>query len=200
MKKTAPPPTPPPAEPAKKPREKSGNKPAILEPARRERLLEALRTGATHPIACGHAGISVSRFYEYLARGRKGDPNWVDLYNDVKSAESKPAMRALAGVQKAASTTIGGVDKDGKPIQVPNEGFDWRAGSWYLERRHPREYGRLIFETSQPKVIEGMTEAEQLGLVLDWVTEALTKAGHGELADEVRAVLEAPDPSAIGGG
>ena len=168
----------------------------ILEPEIRARLVEAFATGATIEIACAYAGVGAAPYYAAMARGRRattsrtqpGDDAFVEFVATMKAAIAKPAMRALSGIQMVAAPTLR--TPDGK--DVPNPNHDYRAGTWYLERRHPREFGRTIVETSQPKLIEGMTEGAQLALVTDFVVETLIQRGHGELAEEVRAVLATP--------
>jgi hypothetical protein len=92
-------------------------------PTARERIIEALKLGATHQRACAAAGIKKTTFYDWLAR----DP---DFSEAVNAAEWYAAEQALRAIRRAA-----------------REGT-WQAGAWLLERRYPEEYGRTIQEHS----------------------------------------------------
>ena len=102
-----------------KPRDSStrGKKPALLKPAVRAKLLEALKAGATHQIACDYAGIGGRTFYRAMAWAREGVPEWVGFDLEVDAASSTCAVAALAIVRK---TAMGG---------------NWQAAAWLLERR-----------------------------------------------------------------
>lgn len=90
-------------------------------PERVERILEALRLGATHELACLHAGIHRDTLYEWM--------NSKDDFSDrIKEAEGAGAIGWLDKIEKAA-----------------NDG-NWQAAAWKLERRYPRQYGRMVHE------------------------------------------------------
>lgn len=89
-----------------------------LTPDVRERLLQAVRLGATHELACMYAGVSVDSFARYRTDA--------DFAEDVKRAEGQAALGWLAKIEKAAT--------DG----------NWQAAAWKLERRYPDVYGRRV--------------------------------------------------------
>lgn len=96
-----------------------------LTPDVKERVLQAIRLGATYEHACAFAGIA----YDTLWRYRK-DPSF---RREVEKAEGQAVIGWLARIEKAAS-----------------EGT-WQAAAWKLERRYPQLYGRIIQEhTSDP--------------------------------------------------
>ena len=84
-----------------------------------EKLLEAIRLGATYRHACDYAGISFDSFLR-----------WQNIYADfatkVREAEGSGVISNLTVIKTAA--------QDG----------NWQAAGWLLERRHPEDYGRRV--------------------------------------------------------
>ena len=90
----------------------------VLDETRKDRLLEALRLGATLRMAAAACGVSE----DTLARWRQHHP---ELQAEIETAESIAALDALNTIRLAA------------------QGGTWQAAAWLLERRYPKEYGRL---------------------------------------------------------
>lgn len=85
--------------------------------ATRERILKALRLGATYELAARYGGIH----YDTLNEWRKDDPEFSEA---IEKAEGDAATSWLERIETAA-----------------NEG-NWQAAAWKLERRYPESYGR----------------------------------------------------------
>lgn len=83
-----------------------------------DRLLAALRLGATHRIAAQCAGIGVSTMRDWI----RDKPMFAE---SVAEAEAYGAVLMLERITAAA-----------------NEGT-WQAAAWLLERRYPDMYGRF---------------------------------------------------------
>lgn len=98
-------------------------RPTKYTPERADRLIQAIRMGATYELACNYAGISEDTF----AAWRKRYP---DLSERVKEAEGGAAVGWLAKIEKAA-----------------NDG-EWQAAAWKLERRYPAQYGRRVVDNT----------------------------------------------------
>lgn len=96
-------------------------RPTKRTPTARERIVAAIKIGATLRRAAAAGGIH----YDTLNEWCKDDPEFSDA---VKEAEAYRANQALRAIQKAA--------QDGQ----------WQAAAWYLERRYPHEYGRTVQE------------------------------------------------------
>lgn len=86
-----------------------------------QKLLDALKMGATYQLACGYAGIHFDTFNEW----RKAKPEFSE---QVSLAEGMAAFGWLSQIEAAA--------RDGT----------WQAAAWKLERRYPQDYGRSVTE------------------------------------------------------
>jgi hypothetical protein len=92
-------------------------RPTKLNDSVREKLCQAVAAGCTLKDAAALAEISTSS----LARYREQDPT---LAAALRVAQGQAAVACVLILRKAAQ-----------------EG-DWRAAAWWLERRHPEEWGR----------------------------------------------------------
>lgn len=86
-----------------------------------KRIVDAIRLGATHELACHYGGIDHATFYRWIQR-------YSEFSDAIKEAEGAGAIGWLAKIEKAA-----------------NDG-NWQAAAWKLERRYPRQYGRMVHE------------------------------------------------------
>jgi hypothetical protein len=87
--------------------------------AQTDRLLDGLRKGMTRRAACAYAGFSRTTFYRML------DADKGTLVTAIEKAEGEAEAVYTALVAKAAM--------DPK---------SWTAAAWWLERRHPDDFGR----------------------------------------------------------
>ena len=83
------------------------------------KIVEAVKMGATYELAAGYAGVSEAQFYEW----KKRKPEFLEA---IKKAEGVAALVWLAKIEQAA--TAG----------------EWQAAAWKLERRYPHAYGRNV--------------------------------------------------------
>lgn len=91
-----------------------------LGPEVKQRVLEAIRLGATYELACQYAGIHRASLHRY----RKD----ATFATEVEKAEGQAVVGWLARIEQAA--------RDG----------EWTAAAWKLERRYPEVYGRRRLE------------------------------------------------------
>ena len=91
-------------------------RPSKATEARIEALLVALRAGNTREAAAAHAEIDRTTLYRWLTNDSR-------LRARVEKAEADAEVRFTAQVAHAA-------------------GDDWKAATWWLERRRPASYGR----------------------------------------------------------
>lgn len=142
--------------------QRPGPKRRILQPTVEERLLNALKVGATHELACKHAGIAPSTFYAAMARGRAampGDEDFVEFAQRVNEAEAGAAVVSLATIRKASAT-------------------QWQAAAWLLERRYPNAYGRTVVAVQDAGVVD---LADRADADLEARARALAAAVLGEV-------------------
>lgn len=101
-------------------------RPSKFTPEVVDRLLNAIRAGATYEVACDHAGIAYSTLRSWIvaAEESRNDQAKMDLLEAIKKAEADAEVANIALIRKAAS--------DGQ----------WQAAAWILERRHPERWAR----------------------------------------------------------
>ena len=89
------------------------------------RIIAAVRNGASVEVAAQAAGVSKSAVYNWLAWGREPDaePHFVELVEALEKASGENQTRLIAVIQKATATT-------------------WQAAAWMLERKYPDQWGR----------------------------------------------------------
>lgn len=116
--------------------------PSKLTPDTQDRIVQALRMGATYELAAQYGGVTYNTFNEWRKRAvaeldradsarkhtevRESERPYVEFYEAVQKAEADAVVGWLAKIEKAAS--------DG----------NWQAAAWKLERRYPRDYGRTV--------------------------------------------------------
>lgn len=98
------------------------------------KLVEAIKVGAPHELACMFARVSKRQFYEWMRRGRdnlakletdkeiaEAEHKYVDFFLSIKEAEANMDLGNLRIIQRAAESDI----------------KYWHAAAWLEERRHP---------------------------------------------------------------
>lgn len=101
-----------------------GSDPAIAD-VETEKILQALRTGASLEACSAYAGIPRSTFFRWLTTGRRPDaePIYRQLAEQVDEALAVFEVTAMARITKAGEE-------------------QWQADAWRLERKFPDRYGR----------------------------------------------------------
>lgn len=109
----------------------------LLDPTIQDRMVEAIKLGATYEHACQYAGISYTpTFLSWMKRGfndlnEEADSIYADFYKAVRKA--------------GGDATIGWLKK----IEAAADGGVWQAAAWKLERRYPHIYGRVVQTVEQ---------------------------------------------------
>lgn len=119
-------------------------RPTKLTPECQERVVEALKLGATFELAAQYGGIAYNTFNVWRKRGaaelgrveqqkgrarvRTSEQPFVEFYEATKRAEAEAAVTWLERIEQAAQDGV------------------WQAAAWKLERRYPQAYGRTISE------------------------------------------------------
>ncbi len=98
-------------------------RPSKLTPERQKKLVQAISAGNYYETACTYAGISYSKFREWMIKGEQQSTGKYREFRDaITHAETEAEMRAVVAWQKA----------------FPD---DWRAAKDFLERRHRDRWG-----------------------------------------------------------
>lgn len=157
---------------ADRPRRRTGRDSAYT-PERVQRIVNAIRMGATYKLACKYGGIVESTFYKWKLERK-------EFSEAIQEAEGAAAVGWLAKIEQAA-----------------NEGT-WQAAAWKLERRYPQDYGRTSVEVSGrdggPVQIEvADPRAALLAMIEEVAPAALSDGTSGVIdIDAADAVTEAP--------
>ena len=131
-----------------------------------ERICLAIRVGNHAKVAAALAGIGETTYYEWLKKSE--EPNAKKEYREfresIERAEAEAEMEAVARIRQAS-----------------NNG-NWKAASWYLERKHSERWGRndkirqeitgadgapiaITLEEAKKAVLAFLDEGEDNGLI-----------------------------------
>lgn len=148
-------------------------RPSKLTPETLEKIIKAIRGGATYELAAAFAGISYETFNEW----RKTKPQFSEA---LREAEGEAALVWLAKIEQAAASG------------------DWRAAAWKLERRYPRDYGRSVQEQQHSGGVSiNITRRPPVEYVKDWRQgrrpgEVMVEEGRTGKVDEEDDALTEP--------
>ncbi len=98
-------------------------RPSKLDDLTAQRIVAAVEKGLPRVTAAKLARVHPATLYEWLARGRDGDADYVEFADRVRQAESK-GEEALVGVM------------------VQHAANHWQACAWLLERRHAKAWAK----------------------------------------------------------
>ena len=153
-----------------------------FRPETTDRILQAVRLGATFTMACEYAGITRATFYRYLQEGKNSKPGTAkhQFHLDIRQAESEGAISQLKVIDEAA---IKG---------------DWNAAAWKLERRwgyHRDGCAQIQEETQKEKLPENNLEllrqqAQQLKDAMDQARISKSWQAFAALQRQMLSVVE----------
>lgn len=87
-------------------------------------IVSAIAKGNTREVAAAAAGIGRTTLFTWLAAGEKAKSGqYRDFLDALKKAEAGAVVGMVGIVRNAAANS-------------------WQAAAWWLERRHPDEWGR----------------------------------------------------------
>jgi hypothetical protein len=116
-------------------------RPSKYTPELGQKLCALLAIGVPISVACRSEGVGKTTLHTWRAQGAAGVDPFAAFVAELERALAKAEAAITMHVVKAAQQ-------------------DWRAGAWWLERRHPERYGaKQTVRVDQPAVAE-MTEAE----------------------------------------
>ncbi len=124
--------------------------PCIGDPPRKytravhERICDELRKGQRAQGACARAGITTDTFYEWMRRGKAGDPWLHEFYEDVQIAFNEAEATAV-------DVVVDAFKKEEKP--------DVEAAQWFLERGRSEAWSKQV-----KNAVEGQIQSFMLRL------------------------------------
>ena len=99
-------------------------RPEKLTPEIVEKISCLIREGNLPSVSASLCGISPSTFFNWMKRGREGEPRFLEFSESVERASSRATIDRVAHIVRAA------------------EVGHWRAAAWLLERTRPEQYGK----------------------------------------------------------
>lgn len=91
-----------------------------------DRLIEAIKRGATNELAARYASISPATLYNWLATAEQQESGkYVEFSQKFYEAKGKAAYKWLGMIDDAMPT-------------------NWQAAAWKLERTYPTQYGKTV--------------------------------------------------------
>lgn len=107
-----------------------------------EKIITAIRAGNYAQVAAVYAGIGERTYYRWMELGERAKAGrYRQFWQAVNAAEGEAEVRAVAIIQK----------------QMP---ANWRAAMTYLERKHPRRWGRRVDVTSGDEPVKAVLPVE----------------------------------------
>ncbi len=98
-------------------------RPTKLTPEVTGRILTAIAGGNTRRTAAAYAGIAESTLFDWLERGRATTRGRFSEFSEaVTKAEADAVVASVGRIRQAATD-------------------NWRAAAWWLEHRHPDDWG-----------------------------------------------------------
>lgn len=100
-----------------------GRKTKLNQPLQ-ERICQLISAGNYIKTACQAVGISEQTYINWMKWGEKSRKGvYFEFFESVKKAEAQSVARNVAVIQSAAKET-------------------WQAAAWWLERKHPQDWGK----------------------------------------------------------
>lgn len=125
----------------------TGKPPAKYTRALHERICEELRKGQRPQGACARAGITTATFYEWVRKGKAGDPWLYEFAEDVEIAFNTAEADALDTVTQGFRET----DPEKKKPE---------DAKWYLERARPDGYSKQVKTAVEGQIKEFLQRLE----------------------------------------
>lgn len=117
--------------------------PSKLDDLTAQRIVKAVAKGLPRDTAAKLAMIAPRTLYNWLRRGRSGDPDYVQFLQRVQEAESQGEAELVADLRVHAKSS-------------------WQACAWLLERRRPKVWGqRKPNETQAAKPGEVLASSDE---------------------------------------
>lgn len=128
-----------------------GKPPRKYTPAVHEKIVEELRKGQRPQGACARAGITVAMFYDWVRRGKQGDPHLYQFAEDVEIAFNEAEASAVDVITEFI--------EDKSPDASPKLRLE--AAQWRLERSRPDGYSKQVKTAVEGQIKEFLLRLEK---------------------------------------
>jgi len=118
-------------------------RPSYLTPAVTKEICLHISLGLTMNDAATLAGIEASTLMLWQAKGRDGDPKYVELFKSLQKAKATGKRNNL-GLIAAASHK------------------DWKAAAWMMERQHPTEYAPRVVHWVREELTQALNRLREV--------------------------------------
>jgi len=98
-------------------------RPTSLTPEVQTQIVNMIRAGNYNVVAAEFVGIAEATFYNWLKRGREGEPLYLEFLEAIKKAESESEAFRVEKIITASRQ-------------------QWQAAAWWLERKMPEKWAR----------------------------------------------------------
>ena len=129
-------------------------RPTKLTPELTRDITSYISEGNPPTIAATLVGISPSTYFNWMSRGSKKTPRFMEFSELIKRATAQSIANRVAHISRAA------------------EGGHWRAAAWLLERMAPESFGKN--STRAPEVGAQTLEKPQ-GVSIQKLEESIEK-------------------------
>lgn len=137
-------------------------------------IVQELKRGQRPQGACARAGITVSTFYDWVNRGKSGDPHLFEFAEDVEIAFNTAEAEQVDVIQN----TVRGEDPE----------LALKAAQWSLERTRADGYSKQVKTAVEGQILQFMQRLEK---TLDAATFEKVLAVYMGHAPSAAAELEA---------
>ena len=93
-----------------------------LNPEITEIIVQYIEKGNSYETASQAVGICRQTLYNWMRRGEKGEPEYLQFLQQIKKAKAKAEIRHVEVIDKAMEK-------------------NWQAAAWWLERSNPLLWG-----------------------------------------------------------
>lgn len=145
---------------------------AKLNAELQQKVCDALRFGVPLEVACGHAGIGRRTFFEWRARGEKGEEPYAAFLAATEMAQDSVEAYVTANILAKAKT-------------------NWQAGAWWLRFRKTGGKQQIELTGKDGQPLSGTLTSEAAELIRQKILYG--DKAPAQLPQE--AAVEVPEPT-----